>query len=308
MSQVKKEMSIIDNLKEVNEEINQLVEDWCKLREGINCYPLLVSGGDSINRQLVDEVFDDLRSKFPKGNEKLDVILHSGGGNIDSAYNLSLLFRKYGKTHLQFIVPRWAKSAATLLVCSGDKILMTPVAELGPLDPQITEMNPIEGRLEQFSPLHIDATMNLIRNEYNTGNEKFGEALLQRLQFPLTLGKYTSYLDIGKEYVRRLLSTRMLKNQKEDDIDIISDRMTTGFSDHGYCLNSEEAKSLGLLVEELSDEQIDIVWSIHKKVILRERLQREQKKQDMQDSLKDIPSEILDKLPKLINKEPDNDQ
>jgi len=71
-----------------------------------------------------------------------------------------MLFREFGSEELNFIIPHWAKSAATLLVCSGDKIFMSPVAELGPLDPQITQMNLLEGRVNSF--LHFISDQHLI--------------------------------------------------------------------------------------------------------------------------------------------------
>jgi hypothetical protein len=118
--------------------------------------------------------------------------------------NLAQILRSFGTENLTFIVPRWAKSAATLLVCAGDRILMAPPAELGPLDPVIVEMNPLERRMEQFSPLHIDATLELIREEYKNGNKQLADGLMQRLQFPLTLGSFKKSLDIGKQYLEKL--------------------------------------------------------------------------------------------------------
>ena len=107
------------------------------------------------------------------------------------------MFRLFGSEKLTFIIPRWAKSAATLLVCGGDEILMTPVAELGPLDPQITVMNPLENRIEKFSPLHIESTLELIQVEFENGNSELANGLLQRLQFPLTLGRFKKSLELG---------------------------------------------------------------------------------------------------------------
>ena len=44
-------------------------------------------GDYSIGNSLVDKVYDDLRARKHSGNS-LDVIIDSGGGQIDSAYNL----------------------------------------------------------------------------------------------------------------------------------------------------------------------------------------------------------------------------
>jgi hypothetical protein len=173
---------------------------------GCHCFPLLLNQSN-IGGRLVDDVFDNLKDNY-KDCKNIAVIIDSGGGNIDAAYNLATLFRQFATEKLVFIVPRWAKSAATLLVCAGDEILMTPPAELGPLDPQITVMNPLEKRLENFSPLHIASTLDLIREEFEKGHEKLATGLLNRLQFPLTLGSFRKSLDVGKEYMRELLSTR----------------------------------------------------------------------------------------------------
>ena len=143
----------VDRIKQLESQIDQEFKNLRKVRKDCLCFPFL---DVMITPVVVDDTFEELRSNYKDCKGRLDIIVGSGGGDIDAAYNLAMLFRKYGTEELNFIVPRWAKSAATLLVCSGDKILMSPIAELGPLDPQITQMNPFEGRLEQFSPLHID--------------------------------------------------------------------------------------------------------------------------------------------------------
>ena len=152
----------IQNIKkqvsDLESKISKKIEELQKIRDGCLCYPFL---GMDINSSVVDDIFNDLRSKHKECDGRIDIIIDSGGGDIDAAYNLSMFFRKYGDKELNFIIPRWAKSAATLLVCSGDKILMSPVAELGPLDPQITQINPLEKRLERFSPLHIKSTLDM---------------------------------------------------------------------------------------------------------------------------------------------------
>ena len=199
--------------KQISELEKQIKQRLARLQEitGCACFPFL---SVEIIGPVVDDVFDELRAEYKECNGRLSVIVDSGGGDIDAAYNLAMLFRRYGSDTLRFIVPRWAKSAATLLVCAGDDILMTPVAELGPLDPQITEFNPLEGRLEQFSPLHIESTLDMIRQEYESGSEKLAKALMERLQFPLTLGSFKKSLEIGEQYLIKLLETRMLSGDE----------------------------------------------------------------------------------------------
>ena len=188
-------------LSRLAKEITAKVAEVKALRPDFLCYPMLIRAS-SIGSALVDDVERDLSSVdggCPTG--KLTVIIDSSGGDIHAAYNLGNLLRSFGTERLEFIVPRWAKSAATLLCCAGDKIWMSPTAELGPLDPQITQFNPMENRMERFSPLHIESTLELIREEYQNGNQQLADKLMERLQFPLTLGSIKKSLD-GIETVR----------------------------------------------------------------------------------------------------------
>ena len=263
----------------------------------VQCYPLLLADED-ITSTTVDHVFDELQEKYGAApdNGSLVVVVESGGGDIDAAYNLALLFRRYGSDDLTFIVPRWAKSAATLLVCGGDRVMMTPVAELGPLDPQITQMNPLEQRLERFSPLHIESTLELIRNEFAKGNKALAEGLLQRLQFPITLGSFKKSLEVGKQYAEKLLASRMLKDNPEKAKEV-AHRLTEGYADHGFCINVDEATSLGLVAETLSANQLELVWSIHKLARKKSALQDAKRKKEMEQKLKELPPELLQTLP-----------
>ncbi len=287
-----------DEISEINLQINKKVEEWREKRGGIPCYSLLIYPR-SIDFSLVNDVYDDLKANYSKADGKLDVIVHCSGGDIDQAYNLAGLFRMYGESHLEFIVPRWAKSAATMLVCAGDRILMSPVAELGPLDPQITEMNPLEGRLERFSPLHIHATMKLIREEYSNGNEKLAGGLLERLQFPLTLGRYRSFLNVGKEYLSKLLTSRMIPDNCEL-VESIAKQITTGYADHAYCLGVQEARELGLIVEEMSDKQESNAWDLFRLWEQRSIAEKTKREEEVKERLKNLPQEILDSLPEIL--------
>lgn len=277
--------------------IEKETDDTCKEVAEIRnseCFPLLLGEAD-IRSTLVDRVYDELRSgKYDC--KSLDVIIDSGGGDIDAAYNLALLFRRYGKERLTFIIPRWAKSAATLLICAGDEILMTPVAELGPLDPQITAMNPLEQRVERFSPLHIESTLQLIREEFSSGNSQLAEGLMQRLQFPLTLGSFKKSLDVGREYVERLLSSRMLKGN-ESKAEDIGKVLTTGYADHSWCITIEEAQDLGLKAKEIEGAVLDLVWKIHKLSREKEALRHQNEQAKLREQLKDLPPGLLETVP-----------
>ena len=267
---------------------NCIIEQMHKLcaelgeKRKTSIYPLL--SDDALDDWMVDDVYDRLRDG-EYGRKPLDVIVHSSGGNIDAAYNLAQLFRRYCGDKLTFIVPRWAKSAATLLICAGDELLMTPVAELGPLDPQIIVANPFEKRMERFSPLDIDSTLKLIRDEYERGNADLASGLLQRLQFPLTLGGYKNSLKVGRRYVEKLLVPRMDGSTAKK----ISKKLTTGYANHSWCITVDEARELGLDANDLEGEELDLVWDIFKLYKREQDADDDKRKSKAAEDLRDFP-------------------
>lgn len=280
-------------LQEVDSDIAAKIAELEESFGGVPCFSLLI-GDRSIDRGLVDEVFDDLRKRFGQRPEhdKLVVLLESSGGDINAAYNISQLLRRYGKERLEIVIPRWAKSAATLLACSGDVIKMTPVSELGPVDPQITQRNPLERRLESFSPLDIESTLELIQSEYANGNKEMADGLLQRLQFPLTLGRFKKTLDLSKQYLGALLATRMLRD-RNDEAQEAARLLTEGYSNHGYCINLEECQKIGLEAAEIEEPQLRVVWEIHRLSSRRRELKREMQ---IRDKIGKLPPSLLDDL------------
>lgn len=285
--------TIEEELSAIEAELENAVIKLGKIRES-ECFPLLLNGR-GIRRVLVDDVYDVLKSKYTDC-KTLDVVVDSSGGDINAAYNLALLFRRYGTERLTFIVPRWAKSAATLLVCGGNEILMTPVAELGPLDPQITEKKFLEQRLEHFSPLHIESTLQLIREEFENGSTKLADGLLQRLQFPLTLGRFKKSIDVGRDYVVKLLTTRMLDENQSEKAKIIGEKLTTGYADHGWCISVDEAQEIGLNANEIENESLDAVWTIFNLGKKRKKMLQNKAFQKKLEQIKDIPSELIEMM------------
>ena len=282
-----------ETIAEIDEALASLLDELGQtFGDAGACHPFLLTD-DPITPGTVDNVFDELQgiSKSCLKEGCLVVVVDSGGGDIDAAYNLAMLFRSYGSKQLTFVVPRWAKSAATLLVCGGDSVIMTPVAELGPLDPQITQINTMEQRVEKFSPLHIESTLEMIRNEFQQGNTELANGLLQRLQFPITLGSFTKTLDICKQYATKLLTTRMLQGREKLGEEI-ANKLVENYANHGFCINIDEAQDLGLKVEQPSEKQLPVVWKIHKLVRKKAGLLSEQKAREMRERLKELPTSL----------------
>ena len=127
------------NKDSIFEEVDRLSD---KLEKVMECKVLLLIFHDlaPINRDVVDDLEFYMQMHINEyRNNDVCVILHTSGGDADAAYHIGKRLQGIvSKDHkLIFIIPRFAKSAGILLACSGDEIHVTPITELGPVDPQI---------------------------------------------------------------------------------------------------------------------------------------------------------------------------
>jgi len=86
----------------------------------------------------------------------LDLILHSPGGSLAAAEAIVIYLRSKFK-HIRVIVPQLAMSAATMIACAADVIVLGKHSFLGPIDPQVVvgtklgqRMIPAQAILDQF--------------------------------------------------------------------------------------------------------------------------------------------------------------
>ena len=96
----------------------------------------------------------------------LDVLIHSPGGIPSAAESIVHLLRSRFSP-IRFLIPHTAKSAATMLVLSGDEIFFGEGAELGPIDPQLRitiDQRPVNvpagAAIDQFSRIHADVVQS----------------------------------------------------------------------------------------------------------------------------------------------------
>ena len=241
---------IIQNIQQRN---NQLISEFRNIRGNISIQILL----NPLNRRGVDVVFDIIRNpqfqedrkKFIKPDD-IDVIVDSFGGDADAAYHMAKLLHQNFKGSIKYIVPRFAKSAATLLVCGGNQIVMGETSELGPLDPQIRQDDG-----SYISAKAVQATLNLIKQHLKEGGKhglELATILASRIN-PLVMGQYESTIDIAKEYQKELLLMRMFKSKKE--VEKIVKRFSIGYTHHSRVIDCNEAKNI------FGDDKIEILDS-----------------------------------------------
>lgn len=203
--------------------------------------------------------------------DKLDLFLVSFGGDIDTAFKIVSLCRQHCN-HFSVIVPFLAKSAATLLSLGADEVVMGPISELGPIDPQIRHPeNGIWGPAQ--------ALRDFLRFVENRVSSSKDPALTANLLMPIiekldpwVLGNFERSNLVAIQYAEKLLSQYMLRSETPDKIKDITKKLTEGYYSHGYGIDVNESKDIGLKVTEPETELWDVIWSLysyyHKEVIL----------------------------------------
>lgn len=255
---------IINNIQQRN---NKIISDFWQKRGNISIQILL----NPLNRRGVDVVFDIINNpQFQEQRKKLtnpdnlDVIVDSFGGDADAAYHIAKLLDSQFKGTITYIIPRFAKSAATLLICGGNKIVMSETSELGPLDPQIAQE---DGSF--ISAKAVQSALDLIKKQLKTGDKyslELATILASRLN-PLTLGQYERTIDIAKEYQKELLCLRMFSYKKDKKkVDTIIRKFATGYTHHSRVIGCQEAKDIfgdSLEILPVDSEEWKTIWEFY---------------------------------------------
>jgi len=185
----------------------------------------------------------------------LDMFIHSSGGDIHTAYKLAKLCQKRFKD-IKALIPEYAKSAATLLAIGCYELEMSPIAELGPLDPVISFEDG-----SQYPAFAIRDSPRVLEKEI----EECKDDEVRKLKAEYILGPIAAKIDpyvlsemsdmptLAIAYGKKLLTGI---GYGEEIAERILKRLTyeRGHPSHGYVIDVDEAKEIGLKAKEMDKE------------------------------------------------------
>jgi len=181
-------------------------------------------------------------------------VLFCSGGDIDEAYLLATYLQRLAREKLVIYVPRFAKSAGTLLALAGDELVMLPIAELGPIDPVI-----YDSKTEHYIPLQsILEILNILSSGVS---RDVVNAILEKLPV-IELGDYKRAVEHNAELCARVLASRMLREDYEKARQIAEKLVS--YKQHSAAIATRDAADLGLRVREASGEEAELLWSLHR--------------------------------------------
>lgn len=150
-------------------------------------------------------------------SDKLDLIIHSPGGSLEAAEQLVQYIRAKYK-YIRAIVPQNAMSAATMLACACDEIVMGKQSAIGPIDPQmvLTKPNGITYSLPAHSIL---ADFDRAKTEISNNPDTAKVWIPKLLEIPNGfLDLCTKTIMLSKSKVAEWLNLYMFKNEINSEL------------------------------------------------------------------------------------------
>lgn len=151
--------------------------------------------------------FDEVTRNLPRGTA-IDILLHSPGGSAEATESIVGLLRDRF-SHIRFIIPNVAKSAATMLAMSGEQLLMDERSELGPTDPQMI-LTTQDGRTIVAPAQAIKDQFKVAQDEINADPRKLPSWVpILGLYGPALLAECDNQLALTQELVSEWLERYM---------------------------------------------------------------------------------------------------
>lgn len=220
---------------------------------------LLFSAFNKPNSQIMNEDVQSMMSALEGlSGDSLDLITHSPGGSPEATEQIvNYLRAKY--EDIRIIVPQNAMSAATMLACSANEVILGKHSALGPIDPQITYTTVEGGRFTAPAQSIIDE-FEKAKNEImqNPQSAPIWVRRIDRLPKGF-IGICEQTMQYSKQLVEDWLMKYMFK--EEGNAAELAHSISEWLGNpkkhltHGRPLNYDTLKQRGLKVSRLEDEQ-----------------------------------------------------
>lgn len=186
----------------------------------------------------------------------LDLILHSPGGSPQAAEAMVSYLRSRF-SHIRVIVPQLAMSAATMISCAADEIILAKHSFLGPTDPQILLSTPLGRRfvpaqavLDQFEKASRECADPAKLPVWLPILSQYGPDLLVQCE---------SALYLSQELVRTWLETYMFKEMcdRSEKAEHVSRWLANHkqFKSHDRHISRSQLQDNHLVVRDLEDDE-----------------------------------------------------
>ena len=215
-----------------------------------------------IAQDAISELLNQLQI-LPRDTADLDLLVVSNGGDGTVAWRIASPYRERVEK-FSILVPHAAFSAATLLALGANEIVMHPHGNLGPTDPQITNLK----KEIRFGTEDLQAFLRFAKEQVGLTDQK---SLLSHLfqKFSeevgfVSVGTAARGTQLSTSVGEKMLLMHMMTNEGKQNARAISEALNTKYFHHGYPLSRKEAREIGLPIANPDAELEDLMWSIWK--------------------------------------------
>lgn len=198
-------------------------------------------------------------------DDGLDLILHSPGGSPEAAEAIVSYLRSRF-SNVRVIVPQLAMSAATMIACAADEIVLGKHSSLGPTDPQVlipTSLGmravPAQAVLDQFDRAQRECADPAKLSAWLPMLSQYGPDLLVQCE---------SALEMSRELVKAWLESYMFAHVDDpsEKAQSVSDWLAShdNFKSHARHIPRAEIENREMAVTRLETDQSlqDLVLSV----------------------------------------------
>ncbi|MTI68286.1 MAG: hypothetical protein FH753_17025 [Firmicutes bacterium] len=255
---------------------NKLIEEISKKRNSnLICY--IAGDRQNVSTRIAPDiipVFYKHLEDFKDKNKRIDLLLFTKGGDVLTAMRLVELIHEY-TNNFSVLIPHKAYSAGTLISLGASEIVMTKMAELSPVDPNVTNVfNPKDPNNPSAKiPISVEDVYSFIslvkdimKIEDDQSLAKVYSHLLESVH-PLALGSIHRTYSLIRKVSKKILLSHM-GYDKENKVNNIVDFLTEKLFSHNYMISRREAKNDIKLPVEYPYEELEYdIWNLYKQYV-----------------------------------------
>jgi hypothetical protein len=221
----------------------------------------------AIGADAIPELLNQLEALPAETSKDLDFFIVSNGGDATVAWRIVSLIRERVK-RFSILIPQGAFSAATLIALGADQIVMHPHGNLGPTDPQITNLK----KGIQFGSEDVQSFLRFARDDVGLTDQEHLRDLFLKFSEEVgfaAIGVAARSAQLGRFMAEAMLQLHMKEqggSQRKQNARAISESLNTKFFHHGYPLNRKEAQQIGLTMEPADPDTERLMWKIWKDI------------------------------------------
>ncbi len=259
--------------------VQTAVKPWIDKLEAVLGYKVIAFylEDQAVPAAMADEqvlhLFEHLR-RIGK-QQRLGLWINSRGGASEVPWRIVSLIREFADEFSVLIGYR-AHSAATVVALGANEIVMTEMAELGPVDPSRNHpLLPKEEKDGKHVPIAIsvqDLRHVLKFLERELGKDKLTPnaaatvytALFEKVH-PLAIGALEQSWTLSQQISEQVLGTHMAHDSEDEKAKIMAivDRLSDYYKSHLYQISRKEAKAIGLKAREATAVEGHIMWMLY---------------------------------------------